>query len=236
MKAFYFSNEEKKLGYGDGRDIVVGETHKVDGTPKCCEKGLHGSKRIIDALQYASSSNLYLVEISQNVDEQEDKICGKKRKYIAHFNVESVLREFARRQAMINIEKVKPYTDKYDLIVKYLETGDEGLRSAAGSAAWSAASLAAGSAARSAAWSAAESAAWSAAWSAAKSAAGLAARSAAESTAWSAAESAAWSAAGSAAWSAAWSAARSAAWSAARSAANTMLTEMIKEATGWDIT
>jgi len=115
------------------------------------------------------------------------------------------LRESARKQALINIEKIEPYCKEgdYQLITSYLITGDESIRSAARSAAWSAARSAAWSAARSAAWSVAESAR-SAAWSAAESA---------RSAAWSAAESArsaAWSAAG----SAARSAAKSAAWSA----------------------
>jgi ribosomal protein L18E len=104
------------------------------------------------------------------------------------------LRESARKQALINIEKIEPYCKEgdYQLITSYLITGDESIRSAARSAAWSAARSAAWSAARSAAWSVAESAR-SAAWSAAESA---------RSAAWSAAGSAARSAAKSAAWSA----------------------------------
>ena len=94
------------------------------------------------------------------------------------------IRRFARFCALLNIEIIKPNcgSDDYDLIVKWLNTGDESIRSAA--------------------WAAAESAA---AWSAARAAA----RSA-ESAVWAAAESAARSAAESAARSAAWAAARSA--------------------------
>ena len=65
-----------------------------------------------------------------------------------------------------------------DVVREWLETGNEEIRSAAGSAA------------SSAAWPAASSAAWAAARSAARSAAGSAARSAAWSAAWSAARSA----------------------------------------------
>ena len=74
--------------------------------------------------------------------------------------------------------------------------------------------------------SAARSAAWSAAWSAA------------DAAAWSAANAVAWSAADAAAWSAARSAARSgeaAARSAARSELNQLLTDIVKQHTGWNI-
>jgi hypothetical protein len=211
MLAFWFSPDDKHLGYGDGRKVRVGTTHTVEGKPVLCEFGLHASERPIDALKYAPGSTLYLVGISGMIIVGEDKIVGTKRKYLARFNAEKLLREFARKQALINIEKIKPFTDKYDLIVEYLETGNGCLQSAA----WSAARCAAESAAESAARSAAESAAWSAA----RCAAGSAARSAAESAARSAARSAA----------------ESAAWSAARCAADKMLTDMVRDATGWDI-
>ena len=205
MKAFYFAQENKKLRYGDGREISVGATHTVACTPICCEQGLHASQRLIDALKYAPGHTLYLVELSGRIDKQHDKACGERRTYIAEFDAEGLLREFARKQALLHIEKIKPYCSisEYYIILQYLHTGRDSYRSAA------------------------ESAAWSAAWSAA--------RSAARSAAWSAARSAAWIAAESAAWSAAESAAESAADSAAESAANVMLTDMVRTTTGWDI-
>jgi len=54
-----------------------------------------------------------------------------------------VLHKFARDQALINISLIKPYTDKYALIVRYLMTGDESIRKevcAAANAAYSSAS------------------------------------------------------------------------------------------------
>jgi len=243
---YYFSTNEKKLRYGDNRPIKEGETHSVEGELVLCENGLHASERVIDALKYAPGSTLWLVELSGEIVEGEDKVCARSRKYIKEIDCEELLREFARKQALINIEKIKPYcsAEAFSLIVDYLETGNDELRSAAWSAARSAAwSAESAESAESAAWSAARSAesaaesaarsvAWSAAWSAARSAES-AAESAARSVAWSTAWSAAWSAE-SAAWSAAWSAesvAWSTAWSAesaAESAADDMLMEMIK--------
>ena len=183
MKAFWFCNKDRKLGYNDSRSVRTGATHTVTGELELCASGLHASERLIDTLKYAPGPILYLVELSGEILRGEDKVCARKRKYVASFNAEHLLRRFARKQALIHIEKIKPYTDQYDLIVLYLETGDESIRSAAYLAAYLAA--------------------WSAAWSAAESAARLAARSAAES--------------------------------AAESAANEMLTQMVREETGWDI-
>lgn len=54
---------------------------------------------------------------------------------------DSEISAFSRFCAMQNIEKIKPYISEetYDLIIKWLETGDENIRSAARSAADSAA-------------------------------------------------------------------------------------------------
>lgn len=221
MKAWYFVTEDRKLRYEDNRSIIVGETHSVDlslsfYSLELCAYGLHASKRLIDALQYAPGTILYEVELSGKIVEGSDKVVAEHRKYIREIDATSILSEFARKQALINIEKIKPYCsiEDYNLILKWLNTSDKELRSAAWSAAWSAA--------RSATESAARSAAESAAWSAAESAVESAARSVE-----SAAESAAESIAESTAWSAARLTAESAAWSAARSAANTMLLEMV---------
>ena len=191
MRAYYFSNKDKKLRYGDGRQIRKGRTHKVKGKPVLCGHGLHASKRAIDALDYAPDCYLWVVELGGDIIEGDGKAVATERTYVDGFDAEDLLREFARKQALINIEKIYEYCSKedYDLIVEYLETGSEDIRSAAESAAMSAAESAERVAAWSAAWSA-RAAAWSAAWSAAESAA-RSARAAAMSAAESAAESAA---------------------------------------------
>ena len=80
------------------------------------------------------------------------------------------LRDAAREIALsVFSQYFKREDESVSVVFRYLETGDETLRSAARSAAWRAESAAWRAA--SAAWSAAESAARSAAWSAARSAA-----------------------------------------------------------------
>ena len=151
MRAYYFSESNKKLRYGDDRQIRKGRTHKVKGEPVMCEHGLHASKRALDALGYAPGSYLWVVEMAGKIVEGDDKVVATERAYIDGFEASDLLREFARKQALINIEKIYKYCSKkdYDLIVKYLETGDPNIQDAAWSAAESAAESAARSAARS---------------------------------------------------------------------------------------
>jgi len=47
---------------------------------------------------------------------------------IKGFDSNWVLRDFARKQALINITLIRPYTDKYELIVRFLVTGEESIR------------------------------------------------------------------------------------------------------------
>jgi hypothetical protein len=164
---YYFCREDRKLRYGDNRPIVVGETLKVDCEPILCTQGLHASKRLIDALQYAPGSILCKVKLGGTVVHGEDKSAATERTVIAMADCTDILREFARRCALDVIH----LWDAPDVVVEYLKTGNEDLRSAAGSAAWSTAGSAAGSAAWSAAWSTATYAARSAATYAARSAA-----------------------------------------------------------------
>ena len=175
---YYFSNKDKRLRYNDNRVIRKGITHKVKGDIKLCSSGLHASRKILDALQYAPDNYLWLVNLSGTIIHGEDKSVASEREYLYGLNIEKILWEFSRKQALINIEKIKPYTNKYETVIKYLNTGDKNLRYAAWSAARHAARYAARSAAESAAWSAAGYAVEYAAESA-RYAAGYAARHAA---------------------------------------------------------
>jgi hypothetical protein len=167
-KAWYFSKDDKKLRYGDNRDIVLGVEHRIEGYPEPCKHGLHGSVRILDALQYAPGAIVWQVELSGRIKKADDKIAATRRKYIAGgIDISDTLRLFARKQALSVIDK----WDCPAIVKQWLETGDESIRSAA----WSAA--------RSAARSAAENAAYSAAYSAAESAAEYTAQYAAQSAA-----------------------------------------------------
>ena len=177
VRAYWFGD---KLKYGDGRVPRVGITHEVKGTPRLCEHGLHASVHPADALEYAETSSLWLVELSGSVVHGLDKAAANRRKYIKKIDATKVLYAYARWCASRVLKNWE--VDPPMVVVEYLRTGDKKLMSAA----WSAAESAAWSAALGAALGAAKSAAWSAAWGAAESAAKSAARSAAGSAAGSA--------------------------------------------------
>ena len=161
----------------------------------------------MDALGYAPGPILYLVEVKDYIN-FFNIVAAKHRTYLAECDATELLRKFARKQALISIEKIKPYTDKYNLIVDYLETGDENLREEAQAAAQAA--QAAAQAAQAKVWSSAMSSAMSAMSSA------MSEVQSALSSTW-AAQSA------------------NSANSASQSEANEMLTQMVREATGWEI-
>ena len=217
IKAWHFAPLNDKgqgyLRFDDGRIIKAGETYSCEGEPALCENGMHGSRSIIDALDYAPGAFISRVEIWGDVQTDVDKIVGRHRKILWCYDATDVLRRFARLCAL----DVVRLWNAPDVVVQYLKTGDESLRSAARSATW-----AARNAARDAAWDAA----WAAVWDADRDAAWDAAW-AARAAAWSAAWSAVWDADRDATWAASWAADRDEACGAARLNQRRRLTSMI---------
>jgi len=219
MKAWHFTTDKLR----DGRRVpAVGKKLVHKGPLMLCKSGLHASRRLIDALRYAPGCILHRVELSGEIIKDEDKVVATERTILWRMDVEDLLRDFARRCALDVIDA----WDAPDVVVQYLKTGDEELRSAAYSAAYWAAHSAADSAAHSAAYWAAHSAAKSAAYSTVNSAAYSIVNSAAYY----------YLAAGSAADSAAYSTVNSAAYyylaagSAVRTSQNQRLTSMVMAA------
>ena len=175
---WYFSDENECLRYGDGRKIAIGVTHTVDCELALCKSGLHASKCVFDALQYAPGPILWRVSLSGKIVHADDKSCATVRTYHARINATDIMREFARKCALDVIHLWNAPT----IVREYLETGNKELRAAASNAAWAAARAAASDAASNAAWAAARDAAWAAAWAAAWDAA----RAAASDAAWAA--------------------------------------------------
>jgi hypothetical protein len=173
MRAYHFVAETLR----DGRPVPPdGEWLEHEGPLAMCESGLHASRHPYDALQYAPGSTLCLVEVDGEMVEQDDKLVARRRMIVNRIDASPLLRSFARWCAL----QVIHLWSAPDVVRRYLETGDESLRDAAGAAAWAAAGAAAGDAARAAArdaaGDAAGDAAWAAAWAAAWDAAGAAQR------------------------------------------------------------
>ncbi len=174
MRAYWFGDDT--LSHGDDRSVAVGITHTVEPPIVPCERGLHASVHPADALEYATTATLWMVDLGGEILEHGgDKIAASERTYLARIDATELLRAHARWCA----SQVIDLWDAPDVVRQYLATGDESLRAAARAAAWAAA----WAAARAAAGDAARAAAWAAAGDAARAAAGDAARDAARAAA-----------------------------------------------------
>ena len=217
MLAWHFLSEDKRLGYGDGRLVEVGQTLECEGEPALCSNGMHGSAMLIDALYYANGPIVCRVEIDGDVIEDTDKLCGRRRTVLWMLNATRILHEFACTCAEDALALVERPDERSVAAIKAKrrwlngEITDEELDSAR-AAAWVAA------------WAALDAASWAAAWAASRAAARDAARAAwdaalaARVAARDAARAASLAAAGAAVGDAAGAAARAAALDAARAA------------------
>ena len=95
MLAWHLLSEDKRLGYGDGRLVEVGQTLECEGDPELCSNGMHGSVRLIDALTYASGPIVCRVKIEGDVIEGYNKICGRRRTVLWMLDATRILHEFA---------------------------------------------------------------------------------------------------------------------------------------------
>jgi hypothetical protein len=125
---------------------------------------------------------LHKVETKGQLITQDDKFCAEYRMITASIDSTDILHKFARMCALDVID----LWDAPEVVVRYLKTGDEGLRLAARDAARNAA--------RNVAWRVARNAARDVAWR----------------VAWDAARDVAWDVAWAVAWDVAWDAARDA--------------------------
>ena len=220
MLAWHFLSEDKRLGYGDGRLVEVGETLECEGEPELCGNGMHGSARLIDAVHYARGPIVCRVKIEGDVIEDYNKICGRRRTVLWMLDATRILHEFACACAEDALALVEQPDERSVAAIeakrKWLkgEITDKKLDSAS-AAAWDASqnvAWVASAAASAAVRAAARDAAWAASW-------------AARDAAWAAARAAVGAAAGDAAWAASW-AARDDAWAKQ----NERLTAMVMEA------
>jgi hypothetical protein len=200
MLGWYFSDVSETLRYGDGRKIKVGETHTVECEPVLCHQGLHASKTILDALEYAPGNILFRVKLSGMVVHDTNKSVATSRKYLSRIDAENILRQFARQCAL----DVVHLWNCPAVVLQYLQTGKEELRTAAGASARDAAQVAA--------WAAS----WSAVLDADQVAARVVARAAAQDAAWASARAA--------------SSARAAAQAASRKQQSRLLEKMVRAA------
>ena len=203
MKAWHFLQDNGLAQHGYLGIIEVGKTYKVDGDPIPCKHGLHASKRLIDALQYATGSLLCRVEMGGKIANEVDKVCAQERTVIWMMDISTILHNFACDEA----ERVMlAQTTRDPRIMEAIRVKRLWIKGQATDAELDAARAAGRAAGRAAAWAAARA------------------------VAWAAARAVAWAAAREAGRAAAREAGRAAAWAAGRDAQNTRLTAMVMRA------
>ncbi len=213
---WHFLPDDGCLRFGTKEKVKVKHTLMLPPDTKLipCVIGFHASKRALDALHYARGSIICRVTLhGEKIPHGDpiDKYCAHGRTVLQMANAEEVLRIFARKCALSVIH----LWEAPQVVIDYLNTGDEKLRAAACAAAWAAACAAA------------RDAAGDAAGAAARAAARDAARAATRNAAWDTARAATWDATRYAAWYAAWYAARAAAWDAQNIIFEELLTTLL---------
>ena len=162
----------------------VGDTYHVEPPIKICSHGMHGSRKVLDALGYLAGPILTLCEVWGEFAEQSDKIVAEYRRPLWGKDISTELNEWACCNAEVallvaGIEDSRCW-EAIEAKRAWLrgEISDKEL-----DASWAAA--------------------WAAAWDASRDASWAAARAAARDAAWAAARDAAWAAARAASWDAA---------------------------------
>ena len=194
VTAWHFLRNDYRLSH-DGRLVGAGDTVRVKGPPCLCVHGLHGSRRIIDAIRYAPGPILCRVTISGEIETSKDKLCGTCRSIQWTLDATDVLHRFACWCAEGALTAAEVLDQRcWDAIrekIRWLDgesTAQE--LAAAKTRAAAAASAATWAAAAAATWAAASAAASAADADAVAAARFVAARAAAADLVWAAATAA----------------------------------------------
>lgn len=100
IRAWHFLPADRKLQYGDRRQVRAGQTLRVEYSPELCRRGLHASVRLIDALKHAPGPILSRVEVGGEIVQDEEKLAGTARKCLWWIDASRVLHEFAAEAAL----------------------------------------------------------------------------------------------------------------------------------------
>jgi len=92
---WHFLPNDRRLANGDGREITPGSVTSVGGSIELCKRGLHASKKPLDALRYASGEVVSRVELRGDILEGDDKACATERRVLWMADATDTLHEFA---------------------------------------------------------------------------------------------------------------------------------------------
>ena len=164
MLAWHFLKEDCKLQFEPHTEVIHGLELEAKLPLVMSNNGLHASKRIIDALDYAPGPVVCRVELSGEMLEDDDKICAQKRIVLWMYNASKVLHEFACVEAEQDLMREREAGREPDESSwQAIEVKRKWLRGEATDDELAATGAAARAAARAAAW-----AAWAAARAAAR--------------------------------------------------------------------
>ena len=102
---WHFLSPRRCLQYRDGREVVVGETLRVEGSPVLCKHGLHASAQAIDALSKAPGPIACLVTLGGEIAHGKDKSAAQERTVFWMVDATRLLRDFACNVAEIALER-----------------------------------------------------------------------------------------------------------------------------------
>lgn len=97
IRAWHFLAENKRLGYDDNRVVRAGVSYrlKTKNPPLLCRRGMHASIKPLDALDYAPGPIVCRVEISGDIEKDNDKIVGRCRRVLWMSDATNTLHRFA---------------------------------------------------------------------------------------------------------------------------------------------
>src|SRR5471032_738558 len=108
-----------------GDKLRDGTTAPTDGTwleyhgdLVMCNRGLHASLHVADALKYAPGATLCLVDLDGQILTGDDKLVASRRRIVARFDATQLLRHDARQSALSVIH----LWDEPAVVRQYLET------------------------------------------------------------------------------------------------------------------
>ena len=128
IEGWWFGTTKKRLSWGDNRHIKIGRTHKIKGDIIPCKRGLHLSKKMIDAVNLSSGPVVYRVRGSGTIiphGDPNDKYACSERTYLyGGVDCSGIFDKFSRLCAL----DVAKSWDAPDIVIEYLKTGNKNLK------------------------------------------------------------------------------------------------------------
>ena len=93
--AWHFGANDGCLNFGCREKVRIGKWIRAEGELVMCQDGMHASKDVFDALQYAQGPILSHVVCRGEIAEQADKLVCRERKHLWQHDASTELRLFA---------------------------------------------------------------------------------------------------------------------------------------------